>query len=103
MMLYRTAFGFDLITAYHSGNCARRQRSETNLATNWGNHMPTILDHPEVIVKILDYCEMACTMCGQLSQEPRRASLPLAKLQNLLHDVPLSGKRIYLWGGEPLL
>jgi sulfatase maturation enzyme AslB (radical SAM superfamily) len=57
----------------------------------------------EIIAKIIDYCDMECDMCGQLSQEPRRARLPLATLQRLLSDVALEDTRCYVWGGEPLL
>jgi sulfatase maturation enzyme AslB (radical SAM superfamily) len=42
-------------------------------------------------------------MCGQLSQENRRARVQLDDLSSHFGRHDLSGKRVYLWGGEPLL
>jgi sulfatase maturation enzyme AslB (radical SAM superfamily) len=63
----------------------------------------SIQQFSEVIAKIVDYCDMECAMCGQLSQESRKAHLRLADLQRLLSAVALEGTRCYVWGGEPLL
>lgn len=57
----------------------------------------------ELLVKLLDYCEMHCIMCGQLSQPNRRAVLSLENLRRYFSDHSFLGKRVYLWGGEPLL
>lgn len=57
----------------------------------------------ELLVKLLDYCEMRCVMCGQLSQADRRGVLSLANLHGYFRDYSFVGKRVYLWGGEPLL
>jgi|ERR1035437_751858 MoaA/NifB/PqqE/SkfB family radical SAM enzyme len=59
--------------------------------------------YSEILVKILDYCEMKCAMCGQLSQEDRRKVLPLSALEELFKNNPLKIERVYIWGGEPLL
>lgn len=57
----------------------------------------------EIIIKLLDYCEMHCQMCGQLSQGDRRVVLNASKLFQYLSAFNLQGQRVYLWGGEPLL
>ncbi len=57
----------------------------------------------EFLVKLVDHCEMSCLMCGQSSQSDRRARLSLSDLEKAFATVRLHGKRIYIWGGEPLL
>jgi sulfatase maturation enzyme AslB (radical SAM superfamily) len=57
----------------------------------------------ELLVKLLDYCEMRCLMCGQLSQASRRALLSLEHLREHFSAHSFASKRVYLWGGEPLL
>ena len=57
----------------------------------------------EVLIKLLDYCEMQCVMCGQLSQDDRRTVLSLSRLERFFANETFINKRVYLWGGEPLL
>lgn len=57
----------------------------------------------ELILKLLDACEMQCVMCGQLSQENRRTKLSLSSLTRYFGGQSFNQKRVYLWGGEPLL
>jgi molybdenum cofactor biosynthesis enzyme MoaA len=57
----------------------------------------------EILIKLLDYCEMHCHMCSQLSQANRRTVLSASKLFEYLSAFNLQGQRVYLWGGEPLL
>jgi len=57
----------------------------------------------EFLIKLLDYCEMHCSMCGQLAQGHRRARLSFLSLNLAFASAELHGKRVYLWGGEPML
>jgi MoaA/NifB/PqqE/SkfB family radical SAM enzyme len=57
----------------------------------------------EVLIKLLDYCEMHCVMCGQLSDTRRGHILPAEILRRYFSEKTLSNTRVYLWGGEPLL
>src|SRR5437870_4556343 len=59
--------------------------------------------YKEFLIKLLDACEMQCVMCGQLSQEDRRTKLSLSTISSYFGTQSLDEKRVYLWGGEPLL
>jgi MoaA/NifB/PqqE/SkfB family radical SAM enzyme len=60
-------------------------------------------DVRELIVKVVDVCEMRCSMCGQGSSRGLRRQLSRTSLEACFEGDSLDGKRVYLWGGEPLL
>lgn len=63
----------------------------------------TLHQYFELLIKLLDSCDMQCVMCGQQSQEERRTKLSFSMISNYFGEQSFKDKLIYLWGGEPLL
>lgn len=60
-------------------------------------------NYSEIIIKLIDFCNMNCIMCGQISQSDNKRIIRLTYLKKYFKNKDISEKRIYLWGGEPLL